>query len=51
MIGDMNSNEVITETDLAESQFPWDEIDEMAAEDFGRCCHVLPCLHPESCPR
>ena len=35
----------IFEEDLDGEQFPYDELDEMAAEDFGRnCCRVIPCL-------
>ena len=45
------STEQITETDLAENQFPWDEIDEMETENYGRCCGCLPCRTPEECPR
>lgn len=35
----------ITEYDVPELQFPYDEVDEMEAEDFGRraCCNSIPC--------
>lgn len=43
----------LTEHDLPELQFPYDELDEMAAEDFGRCagCQVMPHPRPEECTR
>lgn len=51
MIADMPTDTIFFE-DLADTQFPYDEIDEMEAEDFGRrCCQCIPCLRPEECPR
>lgn len=39
--------------DLADAQFPYDEVEEMEAEDFGRCagCQVVPHPRPEECTR